>query len=103
MSGALAYLDSSKSFNTISHSLFLDKLPKLSLDRRSVLWVWNWLIGCTQWVLGDQSFLSGWQPVSSEIPQGSMRGPIMLSIFINFLDDGIESSLTRFADDTRLR
>lgn len=38
----------------------------------------------------------------TEVPQGSMLGLTILSIFINSLVDGVESSLTKFADDTRL-
>ena len=96
------YVDLSKAFGTIDHSVLLQKLPTYGVKDKELEWFDSYLFNRKNYVCVDRSISSS-EPVYCGVPQGSILGPLLFIIFINDLSDNIEhASVIVYADDTVL-
>ena len=97
----IIYLDFSKAFDSVSHSLLLHKLHKLGISGILLKWFESYLRERYQRVVVNGG-TSKWLPVDSGVPQGSILGPLLFNIFINDMSKVPKhSNIVLYADDTK--
>ena len=97
----VVYLDFQKAFDKVPHCRLISKLKAHGVGDYVCNWIGAWLSNRKQCVLLD-GVSSDWTSVRSGVPQGSVLGPVLFTIFINDIDENICSNIIKFADDTKV-
>ena len=99
LTGAL-FVDLKKAFDTVPHKELISKLERFGFVENSILWFTNYLSNRSQ-VVSLGTNLSGPLAVEHGVPQGSILGPVLFSLYINDLPSCINfSNVIMYADDT---
>ena len=98
------FLDLSRAFDLIDHSIMIKKLQFYGFDENALALCKNYLTDRTQYVVynGEQSEVKP-ACISHGIPQGSLLGPLYFLIYINdFPNASNLFNFIMYADDTTL-
>ena len=79
----------------------MTKVKVLGIDGRVYNWMKAWLSGGKQRVRLNY-MKSNWSIINSGVGQGFVLGPLLIIIYMNYLDSGINSNISKFAYDTKI-
>ena len=94
-------IDLQKAFDTVDHSILASKLKAIGLSKPAVSWFASYLSEREQFVdvSGTHSDAGG---VTCGVPQGSILGPLLFTIYVNDMISAVKCELYLYADDSAL-
>ena len=101
MVGAV-FIDLSKAFDTLSHSILIEKLSAYGVRNGELIWFTDYLFSRQQFVQVD-GYSSDSTYVLTGVLQGSTLGPLLFILYFNDVVDQLcQFKIMMYADDTVL-
>ena len=97
----MIYTDFSKAFDRVNHDYLLYKLSSYNIHPGILSLLRNYLSDRKHRVVVD-GYCSDWNSVPSGVPQGSILGPTLFSLFVNDIPRCLTNNCLLFADDLKV-
>ena len=96
------FIDLSKAFDTVNHSVFIKKLQMYGIRGINLAWFRSYLTNRKQYISLGHDLKTGTQNILCGVPQGSILGPLLFLLYVNDLPNSSVLDPIMFADDTNL-
>lgn len=96
--GTVVLTDFSKAFDLINHTLLIEKMIEMGVNRAIVPWICDFLHNRQQCVKLN-GFFSDFMRLMGGVPQGTKFGPLGFQVIINDAADNAKSKCLKYVDD----
>ena len=97
------FIDFSKAFDTIQHSILLKKLDHYGIRGVALDLIKDYLTNRKQYIFWDNNCSSSLMDITTGVPQGSVLGPLFFVIYVNDINcTGNSVKVIMSADDTNI-
>ena len=97
----ILFLDYSKAFDSVPHRRLVKQVESFGISGNALAWIDSFLTNRRQQVRANGE-LSEFRPVKSGVPQGSILGPVLFTLYVNDIPSELETLISMYADDTKI-